>query len=164
MELPSSLKGSLATTKVEYRRLGKSGLRVSVPILGCMSFGSKKFFPWVLEENESLQVLKAAWDLGMTTWDTANIYSNGISEEIIGKAIKKFNLPRHKLTIMTKCSEYVGEDPEVVGPVHGHFMMQSKDYVNQGGKSEKTSLFEYKHFCSDAMNHRPVQSSHSTCC
>jgi len=57
--------------------------------------------------------LKAAYDRGLNTWDTANIYSNGASEEIIGKAIKKYNIPRHKLVIATKCFAYIGEEYSV---------------------------------------------------
>lgn len=89
--------------KAEYRQLGKSGLRVSVPILGAMSLGDKRWQPWVIEEDEALPLLKAAYDRGLNTWDTANVYSNGVSEEIIGKAIKKYQIPRHKLVICTKC-------------------------------------------------------------
>lgn len=69
----------------------------------------------------------------MNTWDTANVYSNGVSEEIIGKAIKKYNIPRHKLVILTKAFGAVGEEP---GLRHINFpkeMRASKDYVNQLG-------------------------------
>ena len=48
--------------------------------------------------RRALPLLKAAYDLGITTWDTANIYSNGVSEELIGKAIKKYDIPRHKVS------------------------------------------------------------------
>lgn len=78
---------SINDTKASYVRLGKSGLRVSVPILGAMSFGHKDWQPWVLQEKDSLPLLKAAYDRGLNTWDTANVYSNGVSEEIIGKVI-----------------------------------------------------------------------------
>ena len=64
---------SIAATKAEYKRLGKSGLRVSVPILGAMSFGDKKWQEWVIEEDEALPLLKAAYDKGLNTWDTANV-------------------------------------------------------------------------------------------
>lgn len=60
----------LKESKAEYRQLGKSGLRVSVPILGAMSFGDKKWLPWVLDEDEALPLLKAAYDKGINTWDT----------------------------------------------------------------------------------------------
>ena len=64
------IEGLLKESKAEYRQLGKSGLRVSVPILGAMSIGSSKWQPWVIEEEEALPLLKAAWDRGLTTWDT----------------------------------------------------------------------------------------------
>ncbi|KAH7088817.1 aldo-keto reductase-like protein [Paraphoma chrysanthemicola] len=131
------VQGLLKESKAEYRRLGKSGLKVSVPILGAMSIGSSKWQPWVIEEEESLPLLKAAYDRGLTTWDTANVYSNGVSEEIIGKAIKKYNLPRHKLVILTKCYGYVGEDPGLRSIQYPTELPQLRDYTNQGGLSRQ---------------------------
>jgi aryl-alcohol dehydrogenase-like predicted oxidoreductase len=89
--------------KIEYRRLGNSGLKVSVPILGAMGYGEKVWQPWCIDEDAALPILKEAFDLGINTWDTANTYSNGGSEIIIGKAIRKYNIPREKLVLMTKC-------------------------------------------------------------
>ena len=134
MTLPTSLQKGIDATKVEYVKLGSSGLRISLPILGGMSLGSKKWAPFVLDEEESLDLLKAAYDRGINTWDTANAYSNGISEEVLGKAIQKFNIPRKKLVIMTKCCLYVGEEPTVNAARFGQQLNQSKDYVNQGGE------------------------------
>lgn len=135
MALPTSLQKSLDETKVDYVNLGSSGLQISVPILGAMSFGSKQWSPWLLEEEEAIKVLAAAYECGINTWDTANMYGNGQSEEILGKAIKALKIPRQKVVIMTKCAIHVGEDLTVVGPAHGQFMKKSKQYVNQGGKS-----------------------------
>lgn len=132
---------SIKETKPEYRRLGKSGLRVSVPILGAMSFGSKEWQPWVIEEDEALPLLKAAYDKGLNTWDTANVYSNGESEVVIAKAIKKYQIPRNKLVILTKCYGYVGEEPGVRGVLYGQTIAESKDYVNRGGLS-RVAIFE----------------------
>ncbi|USP76108.1 uncharacterized protein yc1106_03382 [Curvularia clavata] len=131
------IEGLLKESKAEYRRLGKSGLRVSVPILGAMSIGSSKWQPWVIEEAEALPLLKAAYDRGLTTWDTANVYSNGVSEEIIGKAIKQYSLPREKLVILTKCFGYVGEDPGLRSINYTKELAQLKDYVNQAGLSRQ---------------------------
>ncbi|OCK84051.1 aldo-keto reductase-like protein [Lepidopterella palustris CBS 459.81] len=125
----------LAESKAEYKQLGKSGLRVSVPILGAMSIGDKRWQPWVLEEEAALPILKAAYDRGINTWDTANTYSNGESERIIGKAIKKYNIPREKLVIMTKCFVYVGETPDFRTIMYREQVPKLKDYVNQGGLS-----------------------------
>ncbi|KAK4981644.1 hypothetical protein LTR66_009826 [Elasticomyces elasticus] len=107
--------------KAEYKQLGRSGLRVSVPIFGCMSIGDKRWQPWVIEEDE---------------WDTANVYSNGVSEEIVGKAIKKYNIPRQKLVIMSKCCGTVreGNSEEVLALKN---IEQTVDYVNQRGLSRQ---------------------------
>lgn len=130
---PASLQKSMASTKVDYVRLGSSGLRVSWPILGTMTLGSSKAAPWVLDEEDSLKILKTAYDYGINTWDTSSHYSSGLSEEVIGKAIQKFNIPRQKLVLMTKIGVYVGEDIEVIGPLYADTLVQTKDYVNQGG-------------------------------
>jgi aryl-alcohol dehydrogenase-like predicted oxidoreductase len=68
---------------------------------------------------------------------TANVYSNGVSEEIIGKAIKKYDLPRHKLVILTKCYGYTGEDPGLRTIQYGAELPQLRDYTNQGGLSRQ---------------------------
>jgi len=135
--LPLSLKKSLDDTKVQYRRLGSSGLTVSVPIFGCMSFGDSRTLSWAIEESEALPLLKAAYDRGLNTWDTANVYSNGVSEKIVGKALKEYNIPRHKVVIMTKCYMAVGETPDVRHFLFRDQLVKSKDYVNQWGLSRQ---------------------------
>ncbi|KAM5384609.1 hypothetical protein ACJZ2D_001354 [Fusarium nematophilum] len=140
LQLPPRLKQSLEETKVQYRQLGASGLRVSVPILGCMGFGDTQAFDWALGEDKALPLLKAAYDQGLNTWDTANTYSNGVSEEIIGKAIKHYEIPREKLVILTKCSFAVGESPQEQHYVFPAAIDASKDYQNQFGLS-RTAIF-----------------------
>jgi aryl-alcohol dehydrogenase-like predicted oxidoreductase len=132
--LPASLQKSLNATKVEYVRLGNSGLHISWPILGAMSMGSSPYATWLINREESLKVLKAAYDNGINTWDTSCVYSNGQSEEILGAAIRELNIPRQKVVIMTKCGFAVGEDDTVLGHGYAEFMNQSKDYVNHGGR------------------------------
>ncbi|CAG8954326.1 hypothetical protein HYFRA_00005949 [Hymenoscyphus fraxineus] len=138
--IPNSLQSSLDATKVDYVQLGSSGLRVSVPIFGTMGIGSKEWMPWTMEEEEGLELLKAAYDrgevpLGLTTWDTANVYSSGVNEEIIGKAIKKFDIPRHEITILAKCMGTVPKTPDIFNWMFEPQLQKSKDYVNQGGLS-----------------------------
>lgn len=65
--LPEGVAKSLADTKVEYRRLGNSGLRVSVPIVGCMSIGNPEWANWVIGPEKALPLLKAAYDRGVNT-------------------------------------------------------------------------------------------------
>jgi len=114
--------------------LGNSGLRVSVPILGAMSFGSDKWAPWVINEDKAIPLLKAAWDRGVTTIDTANVYSNGESERIIGKFLKQYNIPREKVLILTKCHFLAHPDPGV-STVFQPNLRNERDFVNQSGLS-----------------------------
>jgi aryl-alcohol dehydrogenase-like predicted oxidoreductase len=134
MSYRERLEKSVKATRVEYRQLGSSGLRISVPVLGAMSFGDPKWNSWVIEEDKALPLLKAAYDRGLNTWDTANIYSNGKSEEIIGKFMKEYNVPRHKLIIFTKCFAHMGEE---YGFQNDPEMPNTKDYVNHGGLSRQ---------------------------
>ena len=66
-----------------------------------MSYGTPDWQGWVLDEEESLKHIKHAYDHGINAFDTANVYSNGRSEEILGKAIKQFNMNRDEIVIMT---------------------------------------------------------------
>ncbi|KAG6991137.1 hypothetical protein G7Y79_00056g090180 [Physcia stellaris] len=137
---PPSLLASLSATKVEYVQLGTSGLRISSPILGTMAIGAKTWAEWCMDEEEGLELLKAGWDRGLTTWDTANVYSSGRNEEIVGKAIRKFEIPRHKLTVLAKCFGTVPEETGIFNWMHEGEMKRSREYVNQGGLS-RTALF-----------------------
>ena len=95
---------------MDYTRLGNSGLRVSRIALGCMSFGdtSRGFNEWALNDDEAEPIFRQAVELGITFWDTANIYGFGTSEEIVGRAIKKYTR-REDIVLATK----------VFFPLHG---------------------------------------------
>jgi aryl-alcohol dehydrogenase-like predicted oxidoreductase len=84
-----------------------------------------------------VHLLELRWSGSIADKAVANIYSNGVSEEIIGKAIKKYELPRHKLVILTKCFAYVGEDPGLRTMQYTKEIPQLADYVNQGGLSRQ---------------------------
>ncbi|KLJ12490.1 alcohol dehydrogenase [Blastomyces silverae] len=137
LDLPSALKASVESSKAEYKQLGKSGLRVSVPIFGTMSLGSSKWSEWVKDDEQALPLLKAAYDRGINSWDTAGLYSNGGAEEMIGKAIRKYDIPRHKLVIMSKCWAPVSEHEDVFILPYWGDLAKSKDYVNQFGLSRQ---------------------------
>ena len=87
----------------------------------------------MIEEEEALPLLKAAWDRGLTSWDTANVYSAGESERIIGKALKKYEIPRHRVEILTKCFATVTDDPGMPGMQYGQEIKGSRDYKNERG-------------------------------
>lgn len=123
-------------TSMQYVRLGNSGLKVSKIILGCMSYGTPKWQPWVLDEEESLEHIKAAYDAGINTFDTANAYSDGVSEKILGKAIKEFKLPREEIVVMTKVYANVKKDFSEQ-PFREPEELDASGYVNQHRLSRK---------------------------
>jgi aryl-alcohol dehydrogenase (NADP+) len=88
---------------MEYINLGNTGLKVSSLTLGCMSFGVAQRGPheWTLDEDASRDIIKQALDAGITTFDTANVYSAGSSEEIVGRALADFTT-RDDVVIATK--------------------------------------------------------------
>jgi aryl-alcohol dehydrogenase-like predicted oxidoreductase len=88
---------------VEYVQLGRSGLKVSQIVLGCMSFGdtSRGYNEWALDDAGAEPIFRQAVDLGITFWDTANVYAYGSSEEIVGRAIKKYS-SRDDIVLATK--------------------------------------------------------------
>lgn len=85
---------------MEYTRLGSSGLKVSRVALGCMSFGDHRR-EWALDDTAAEPVFRQAVELGITFWDTANVYTEGSSEEIVGRAINKYSR-REDVVLATK--------------------------------------------------------------
>ena len=97
---------------MEYTRLGNSGLKVSRIALGCMSFGdtSRGFSEWALSEAEAGPFFAQAVELGITFWDTANVYGYGSSEEIVGRAITTY-ARREDVVLATKVHFKMHEGP-----------------------------------------------------
>ena len=97
---------------MDYTRLGRSGLQVSRIALGCMSFGdtSRGFSEWALGDDEAQPYFQQAIELGITFWDTANIYSFGASERIVGQAIKEF-ARRDDIVLATKVHQHMHDGP-----------------------------------------------------
>jgi aryl-alcohol dehydrogenase-like predicted oxidoreductase len=113
---------------MQYVRLGKTGLEVSRICLGCMTFGepNRGNHTWTLREEESRPILKRALELGINFLDTANVYSDGTSEEFVGRAIKDF-AKRDEIVLATK--------------VHGRM----RPGANGAGLSRKAILSEIDH-------------------
>lgn len=97
---------------MEYVKLGNSGLEVSKICLGCMSFGDSEKWThkWVLDEENSRPIIKKALELGINFFDTANVYSLGRSEEILGKALKDY-AKRDEIVIATKVFSKMHDGP-----------------------------------------------------
>ncbi|KAJ5632531.1 Aldo/keto reductase [Penicillium lividum] len=123
------------SAQMEYVRLGNSGLKVSKIILGTMGFGTSEWQDWVLDEEDSLPLIEHAYKRGINTWDTADVYSHGRSEEIVGKALKKYNIPRNRVVIMTKC--FFGVDDEGAQPAISATARNDGAFVNRAGLSRK---------------------------
>ncbi|MFD1564616.1 aldo/keto reductase [Haloarchaeobius amylolyticus] len=102
---------------MEYTTLGSTGMEVSRICLGCMSFGSSDWREWVLDDEESKEIIDRAIDLGINFFDTANMYSKGESERILGEALEGY---REESVVATK----------------GYFQMREDD-PNSGGLSRK---------------------------
>lgn len=84
-------------------RLGNSGLKISPIVVGCMSYGSKEWSDWVIEDKEEVfKILKRCYDIGLRTYDTADFYSNGVSERLLGEFLRKYNINRETVVILTK--------------------------------------------------------------
>ena len=99
---------------VEQVRLGSSGLKVSRIALGCMSFGDGSRMPWALGDEAGEPIFRQAIDLGITFWDTANIYGHGSSEEIVGRALKTYTR-RDDIVLATKLFQPMGDGPGGAG-------------------------------------------------
>lgn len=127
--------------KMRYVQLGSSGLRVSPIAVGCMSFGNPEGrFPWAVPEEEALPILDHCYNSGLNFFDTANTYSNGESEEILGKAIRKYNWRRESIVIATKVWAPVGRGLEQPLSMDDDEKDQM-GYLNQYGLSRK-HIFE----------------------
>lgn len=87
---------------MEYTTLGRTGLQVSRICLGCMTYGSPTWQAWVLDEEASLPSIQRAWEAGINFFDTADVYSLGRSEEILGAALRTLNIRREEVVIASK--------------------------------------------------------------
>ena len=108
---------------MKYEKLGNTGLDVSKICLGCMSFGDPDIWmhDWLLDERESKKIIKKALDVGINFFDTAIIYSFGVSEQFLGRAIKEF-AKREEVVIATKVSGRMHEGPNGAGLSRKHIM------------------------------------------
>src|ERR1019366_8665023 len=105
---------------MDYVNLGPTGLKVSRICLGTMTYGSSKWRPWVLDEMESRPFLKRALEVGINFFDTADMYSLGASEEVLGRALKDFGQGRDRVVIATKVFNAMGDDPNQRGLSRKH--------------------------------------------
>jgi 1-deoxyxylulose-5-phosphate synthase len=124
---------------MEFARLGSTGMKVSRICLGCMGFGDAErgFHKWVLNEENSRPIIQKALELGINFFDTANVYSNGTSEEYLGRALKDF-ARREDVVIATKVRGKMREGPNseglsrkaILSEIDNSLMRLGMDYVD----------------------------------
>ncbi|MES0361024.1 MAG: aldo/keto reductase [Anaerolineales bacterium] len=117
---------------MHYKNLGKSGLKVSRICLGTMTYGTSQWRDWVLDESESRPFIERALELGINFFDTADAYSLGISEEILGRALKDFTR-REEVVIASKVFFPMGDKPNQGGLSRVHIMQAIEDSLRRLG-------------------------------
>src|ERR1700723_2657774 len=130
---------------MEYVNLGSTGLKVSRICLGCMTYGSKRWREWVLEEEEGRPFLRRALELGINFFDTADMYSLGVSEEILGRALKDFGPSRDRVVIATKLFNPMGDDPNQRGLSRKHVRHAIDDSLRRLG-TDYVDLYQIHRF------------------
>ncbi len=93
---------------MDYLNLGNSGIKVSRLCLGCMTYGSPAWRPWVLTEEQGRPFFRQAWEAGINFFDTADMYSLGESETVLGRALVELNAPREQFVVATKVFNAMG--------------------------------------------------------
>ncbi|HEX9385682.1 MAG TPA: aldo/keto reductase [Anaerolineales bacterium] len=106
---------------MQYVNLGRTGVKVSRLCLGCMSYGTPAERDWMLNEEASRPFIQRALEAGINFFDTADMYSSGLSEEILGRAIRDF-VPRDEVVIATKVFFPMGDKPNQSGLSRKHIM------------------------------------------
>jgi 1-deoxyxylulose-5-phosphate synthase len=117
---------------MQYVNLGKSGLKVSRICLGAMTYGSSRWRPWVLDEEAARPIIQRAVELGINFYDTADMYSNGMSEEVLGRALRDFSR-REDVVIATKVFYPMSEVPNHRGLSRLHIMRSVDDSLRRLG-------------------------------
>lgn len=122
---------------MEYVTLGRTGLKISRLVMGCMTFGSPDWAPWVLGADGTKPILHRALDLGINTFDMADMYSRGACEEIVAATLLA-QRPRHSLVLATKIYNPMSDDPNdrglsrkhVFEAVDGCLRRMQTDYID----------------------------------
>ncbi|CAL9731526.1 putative aryl-alcohol dehydrogenase Aad16p [Monosporozyma unispora] len=121
---------------------GTTGIKISPIIVGCMSYGDSKWGDWVMDDEDKVfEILKFAYDQGLRTFDTADCYSNGKSERLLGKFLKKYNIKRETVVILTKIFYPIDENEDGMGMMDSFNpnpnTLDNINLTNQRGLSRK---------------------------
>ena len=144
---------------MDYVNLGATGLKVSRICLGTMTYGSSKWREWVLDEEASRPLIKQALEAGIDFFDTADMYSLGASEEVLGRALKDFGPARDKVIIATKVFFPVGDDPNQRGLSRKHVMHAIDDSLRRLG-TDYVDLYQIHRFDPETPIEETLEALH----
>ncbi len=130
---------------MEYVNLGSTGVKVSRICLGMMTYGTPKWRPWVLDEETSRPFIRRALDLGINFFDTADMYSLGESEAVLGRALRDFRVSRDRVVIATKVFFPLGDDPNQRGLSRKHIRHAIDDSLRRLG-TDYVDLYQIHRF------------------
>lgn len=138
--------------------LGRTGLKVSRLCLGTMTYGTPEWRPWVLSEEQSRPFIREALESGINFFDTANMYSNGMSEEVVGRAVRDF-AKRDEVVIATKVFFPTGKGPNDRGLSRKHIMMAMDASLRRLG-TDYIDLYQIHRWDYDTPIEETVEALH----
>ncbi|MFN2507155.1 MAG: aldo/keto reductase [Chthoniobacterales bacterium] len=144
---------------MDYVRLGSTGLKVSPICLGTMTYGSSKWREWVLDEEGSRPLIRHALEGGINFFDTADMYSVGASEEVLGRALRDFGPGRERVVIATKVFYPVGEDPNQRGLSRKHIMHAIDNSLRRLG-TDYVDLYQIHRFDNETPIEETLEALH----
>lgn len=144
---------------MKYVNLGNTGLKVSRICLGMMTYGSKQWREWVLEERDARPFIERAMTLGINFFDTADVYSLGVSEEILGRAIKDMAMPREQVVIATKLNGPMGQSPNQRGLSRKH-IHHAIDNSLRRLNMDYVDLYQIHRFDADTPIEETIEALH----
>jgi aryl-alcohol dehydrogenase (NADP+) len=130
---------------LEHVNLGTAGIKVSRVCLGMMSYGSSRWRSWVLDADASRPFIRRALDLGINFFDTADVYSLGESEVVLGSMLREFEIPRDRVVIATKVHGVMGDDPNQRGLSRKHIAHAIDDSLRRL-KTDYVDLYQIHRF------------------
>ena len=145
---------------MDYVRFGGTGLRVSRLCLGTMSMGSSAWKGWVLDEHDSIPVLRRALDVGINFFDMADWYSNGRNEEVVGRNLLKMSA-REQLVLATKVFYPMSDDPNDRGLSRKHILASIDRSLSRMG-TDYIDLYVIHAFDADTPVEETMEALHET--
>ncbi|MGE3275396.1 MAG: aldo/keto reductase [Vicinamibacterales bacterium] len=143
---------------MDYVKLGRTGLKVSRLCLGMMSYGTPAWRPWVLDEETSRPFIKRALELGINFFDTSDMYSKGVSEEVTGRALRDF-AKRHEVVLATKLFFPITDDPNGRGLSRKHVMDAIDGSLRRLG-TDYVDLYQIHRFDYDTPMEETLEALH----